>query len=191
MKRIGYLAKSQHTGILRPFEWGADEEFYVKRSDGSLQMADVNDFEILEIGYFDADDDAGDDMTFRLDKEHLERRLVLLLQVAKVINDELAKMGFADDDGCVNTCSVAEKDGDGLLGKSVVDLFILANLNSTIPETEFKTDAEYEKEKVIHSTDFIPIYEKEKLDPKNIVHVTPTEYVVGGENFDDLVSAFE
>jgi len=87
-----------------------------------------------------------------LTKEQLIRRLVLLGQVAKEINADLAKMGYADEDGNVNTCSVAEIDGDGRLGGNVVDLFLLADLNSDHAEKRFLTDGEYNKKTDIHMT---------------------------------------
>jgi hypothetical protein len=55
MVQIGYYAKDKN-GALLQFEHGADEKFYVFYS-GVKTLANVEDFEILEIGYFTADSD--------------------------------------------------------------------------------------------------------------------------------------
>lgn len=138
MKALGYYAKDKKTNNLFQFEHGAGDEFYIINQDGDKVMRDPKDYEILEIGFFTADSSEG------LTKEVLERRLVLLNQLAKAINDDLVKLGFGDEDGVVNTCSVAEKDGNGSLGANIVNLFLLADTNSDYAEREFQTDAEYQ-----------------------------------------------
>lgn len=82
-----------------------------------------------------------------LTREQLLRRLVILKQVAQEINDDLAKMGYADEDGNVNTCSVEDAGADGNLGANVVNLFMLADTDSDHVEKFCMTDEEYEAQK--------------------------------------------
>lgn len=54
MKQLGYYAKNKKGDLFR-FEWSTDDKFSIIRGDGSVQTQDPNDYEVLEIGHFDAD----------------------------------------------------------------------------------------------------------------------------------------
>lgn len=56
MKQLGYYAMCKETKNLYQYEWGADDEFSIMNSDGDFVMADPNDYEVLEIGYFKAEE---------------------------------------------------------------------------------------------------------------------------------------
>ena len=54
MKKLGYYAMDKNKNLFQ-YEWAADDEFYIMNNDGEFVMADPNDYEILEIGYFVAE----------------------------------------------------------------------------------------------------------------------------------------
>jgi hypothetical protein len=51
MSRLGYYAKDLKNNLYK-FEWGANDEFYIMNGDGDFIMANPEEYEILEIGYF-------------------------------------------------------------------------------------------------------------------------------------------
>jgi len=55
MKKLGYYAKDSQNNLFQ-YEWGADDEFYILNSDRDMVMADPNKYDVLEIGYFDSQD---------------------------------------------------------------------------------------------------------------------------------------
>jgi len=139
MKQLGYYAKDKDNN-LHQFEWGANDEFYIKNSDGEMVHSNPKEYEILEIGYFTADTPRSVGLT----KEQLERRLVIMKQVATQLNDDLAKIGWADEDGFVNTCSVEDAGQDGNIGANLVNLFMIADTSNNHVENHCYTDAEIE-----------------------------------------------
>lgn len=82
-----------------------------------------------------------------LTKEQLIRRLDILLQVATELNNDLAEVGWADEDGFVNTCSTEDAGVDGNIGTNIVNLHIIADYNNPHVEEYCMTDAEYEAKK--------------------------------------------
>ncbi len=48
MKQLGYFAYSEPTKTLYPFEWGADNTFYIIK-EGVKTLAKADDYQILEI----------------------------------------------------------------------------------------------------------------------------------------------
>lgn len=53
-ERLGYYAKDKNQD-LHQFEWGQDDTFYIVK-DGQKTVANIKDYEILEIGFYTADD---------------------------------------------------------------------------------------------------------------------------------------
>lgn len=74
-----------------------------------------------------------------LTKEQLQRRLVLLSQIAQSLSDELLKLGYGDG-------TYVNEENSGLLGKCITDLYVLADPNNDYSETCFKTDIEHEED---------------------------------------------
>lgn len=50
MRPIGYFAQCQATGNLYNYTWKEDDSFFIKTKDGGWVKANINDYEILEIG---------------------------------------------------------------------------------------------------------------------------------------------
>ena len=139
MKGLGYYAKDKDNNLYQ-FEWGANDEFYIQHQLGLIH-SDPKQYEIIQVGIITADDfntPTEDGLT----KEQLERRLVIMKQVATQLNDDLANIGWADEDGFVNTCSVEDAGQDGNIGANLVNLFIIADTSNDHVEKHCLTDAE-------------------------------------------------
>ena len=54
MEGLGYYAKNKDNDLFQ-FEWSELDDFFIKVGDDMI-LSDPNDYEILEIGYFTADD---------------------------------------------------------------------------------------------------------------------------------------
>lgn len=50
VKILTYYAKNTNNDLFQ-YKWGADETFYISVK-GEWEVADIKDYEILEIGYF-------------------------------------------------------------------------------------------------------------------------------------------
>jgi hypothetical protein len=77
-----------------------------------------------------------------LTKEQLIRRLIILEQVVIELEQDLAKIGWADEDGNVNTNSVEDAGHDGNIGANICNLFLLSNLNSDEAEKSLQNFAQ-------------------------------------------------
>lgn len=53
MKQLGYYAKDFRNNLFK-FEWGDNDKFYIIDINGK-RLANPKDYEILEIGFFTAD----------------------------------------------------------------------------------------------------------------------------------------
>ena len=137
MNALGYYAKDKDNNLFQ-YEWGADDEFSIRNDAGDYVMRDPKDYEIIQVGIITADTPTTEGLT----KEQLERRLVIMKQVATQLNDDLAKIGWADEDGFVNTCSVEEAGQEGNIGANLVNLFIIADTTNDHVEKHCLTDAE-------------------------------------------------
>lgn len=137
MNVLGYYAKDKDNNLYQ-FEWGADDEFSIRNDAGDYVMRDPKQYEIIQVGMITADTPTEDGLT----KEQLERRLIIMKQVATQLNDDLAKIGWADEDGFVNTCSVEDAGQDGNIGANIVNLFLIADTTNDHVEKHCLTDAE-------------------------------------------------
>ncbi len=136
MEALGYYAKDKDNNLYQ-FEWGANDEFYIQHHLGLIH-SDPKQYEIIQVGMITADTPTEDGLS----KEQSERRLVIMKKVATQLNDDLAKIGWADEDGFVNTCSVEDAGQDGNIGANLVNLFLIADTNNDHVEKHCLTDAE-------------------------------------------------
>jgi hypothetical protein len=97
MKQLGYYAKDKDGNLFR-FEWSSEDEFFIALKGGVMQTQDPKDYEILEIGHFDAD--SPKELT--INEYHALRDIIW--------SDLCAKGVFQDDN------NDAYKDFDEVLG---------------------------------------------------------------------------
>lgn len=212
MKRLGYYAKDKNNNLFQ-FEWGADdgnqtnEDFFIIRN-GEKRKSIATDYEILEIGFFTADTKV---------EEKFDRVLynIILVHVARTwerirVTQEHQEMP------CDNICSadevmpwIADNIYEGKIIQGFIngdeddywlnntkegmsDLFIEAEAERFINKNYLgiQTEEEKELEKIANAIPYKPYDEKEKINPADIIGVSPIEFVVDGANFDEIEDAF-
>ena len=206
MKRLGYYAKDKNNNLFQ-FEWGADdgsqtnEDFFIIRN-GEKRKSIATDYEILEIGFFTADSPSDDQLKpfdrqiYNIILVHVARTWERIRVTQKHKEMPLDNIESADDAIPYIADIIYEgKIIQGFLNGNEDDYWE-NNTKEGMSDSFIEAEAErfinknYLGIEVYDTIPYSPIYEAEDLDPKDIIGVSPIEYVVNGCNFEELSEAW-